>query len=318
MSACNHLIFGAGLIGSYLAGCFIQSGVKVSLVERKSAQKSFANGFKLSDYEDNHFQSALSPSFINANNNRSFDIVWLGVKCNSVASIIEGLRPFINPSSIIICCQNGFGSEQVIIDAFPDNDVLCAVVGFNVAQINTGHWHRSTQGALVIEQNGTQSDKLNHLEKQISSDLLPVRLSSHIEAERWAKLQFNLTNAVNALADVTIKEMLDSRGYRFIIAQLMSELLDVTNALQLTLPKLSGVHGKMIPFLMRLPNIIFKLLAQNKFTVDPLARTSMWHDLKQKKRTEVDFIYGAVSNSCLLYTSPSPRDKRQSRMPSSA
>ena len=25
-----------------------------------------------------------------------------------------------------------------------------------------------------------------------------------------------------------------------------------------------------------------------------------------------------VSNSCLLYTSPSPRDKRQSRMPSSA
>ena len=26
----------------------------------------------------------------------------------------------------------------------------------------------------------------------------------------------------------------------------------------------------------------------------------------------------ALSNSCLLYTSPSPRDKRQSRMPSSA
>ena len=26
----------------------------------------------------------------------------------------------------------------------------------------------------------------------------------------------------------------------------------------------------------------------------------------------------SISNSCLLYTSPSPRDKRQSRMPSSA
>ena len=31
----------------------------------------------------------------------------------------------------------------------------------------------------------------------------------------------------------------------------------------------------------------------------------------------VDFAY-EVSRSCLLYTSPSPRDKRQSRMPSSA
>ena len=31
---------------------------------------------------------------------------------------------------------------------------------------------------------------------------------------------------------------------------------------------------------------------------------------------EVDLMSG--ENSCLLYTSPSPRDKRQSRMPSSA
>ena len=35
----------------------------------------------------------------------------------------------------------------------------------------------------------------------------------------------------------------------------------------------------------------------------------------------VNFIYKTSfdkANSCLLYTSPSPRDKRQSRMPSSA
>ena len=30
------------------------------------------------------------------------------------------------------------------------------------------------------------------------------------------------------------------------------------------------------------------------------------------------FTHGGRNNSCLLYTSPSPRDKRQSRMPSSA
>ena len=29
-------------------------------------------------------------------------------------------------------------------------------------------------------------------------------------------------------------------------------------------------------------------------------------------------LYRQILNSCLLYTSPSPRDKRQSRMPSSA
>ena len=34
--------------------------------------------------------------------------------------------------------------------------------------------------------------------------------------------------------------------------------------------------------------------------------------------TEKAVIYGRMGVSCLLYTSPSPRDKRQSRMPSSA
>ena len=30
------------------------------------------------------------------------------------------------------------------------------------------------------------------------------------------------------------------------------------------------------------------------------------------------FVFSTVFKACLLYTSPSPRDKRQSRMPSSA
>ena len=35
-------------------------------------------------------------------------------------------------------------------------------------------------------------------------------------------------------------------------------------------------------------------------------------------KTKDAFILPGVGSACLLYTSPSPRDKRQSRMPSSA
>ena len=40
-------------------------------------------------------------------------------------------------------------------------------------------------------------------------------------------------------------------------------------------------------------------------------------DHKEIKKMD-RFIHYAMACSCLLYTSPSPRDKRQSRMPSSA
>ena len=33
---------------------------------------------------------------------------------------------------------------------------------------------------------------------------------------------------------------------------------------------------------------------------------------------EIDYLHASRYRGCLLYTSPSPRDKRQSRMPSSA
>ena len=45
--------------------------------------------------------------------------------------------------------------------------------------------------------------------------------------------------------------------------------------------------------------------------------TSEVRDNDEKDKSQQTF-YAAESGICLLYTSPSPRDKRQSRMPSSA
>ena len=70
-----------------------------------------------------------------------------------------------------------------------------------------------------------------------------------------------------------------------------------------------------------------------KPTVQMLGRWQPWHDGHTElfkrallKTGQVCIMYrdvggvdaGVEGQSCLLYTSPSPRDKRQSRMPSSA
>ena len=293
----KHLIFGSGLIGSYLAGCFHSQKNLVYLFGRDNSKTAFSNGFILSDLDSNSYQSNDQLKFAELESSQIFDVIWLTVKCTSIESAIEPLRSFVKPSSIIICCQNGFGSEQVVQNAFVDNTVLSAVVGFNVVLNKTNsknnHWHRSTDGTFVIQ----TSHNTKNLDKDLQSKLLPIRLSDDIEAERWAKLQLNLANAVNALAGVPIKQMLESRDYRLIIAKLMRELLSVTNALNLDLPKVSTVHGKYIPAVISLPNFIFKHLAQKMLAIDPQARTSMWQDLNKKRPTEIDFINGAVSNN---------------------
>jgi len=292
MANTSHLIFGAGLIGSYLLGCFTKNKVNIQLVERPSAHQAFQNGIHIRDYLGNQYSSSETIDFVSAHDKDSFDVIWLTVKCTSIDhQTMDSLRAFVGESSTIICCQNGFGSDDIIKQAFPKNTVLNAVVGFNVAQTDNGHWLRSTQGTLVIENH----DAIANINNDLASELLPIKLSDNIEGERWAKLQLNLANAINALADIPIKEMTENAGYRRVIAALMDELLLVTHTLAIELPKVSAVHGKLIPRVLRFPNFLFKLVAQKMLAIDPLARTSMWHDLNQQRSTEINFINGAVS-----------------------
>ena len=50
------------------------------------------------------------------------------------------------------------------------------------------------------------------------------------------------------------------------------------------------------------------------FPLDGVVSSNISSDTIMRQETGIDYYYTA----CLLYTSPSPRDKRQSRMPSSA
>ena len=56
--------------------------------------------------------------------------------------------------------------------------------------------------------------------------------------------------------------------------------------------------------------------AAREMIVKAAAKT--WGLPRGELRTEASYVYHDGSGNCLLYTSPSPRDKRQSRMPSSA
>ena len=289
MSETKHLVFGSGLIGGYLGGCLISQGLDTLLVGRERTQQAFQNGLILTDFLDNRSEIP-APRFWSADEPVKIDVLWLTVKCTAVENCIADLRTIVNPETVIVCCQNGFGSDRFVREAFPDNKVLNAVVGFNVAEQSENHLHRSTDGKLIVEYLEALESELD----KANSDLLPTLSSRSFLADQWAKLQLNIANPVNALSNIPVKAMTEDPGFRRIIADLMQELLNVTQALNLDLPKVTAVPGKVIPKVMRIPNWIFKRIAQKMLAIDPTARTSMWWDLSQGRKTEIDFLNGAV------------------------
>ena len=283
-----HVIFGAGLIGGYLAGNFLSRGLRTAVVGRANKLAGFKRGLKITDFLGNTAHATEVPEYQTG----EISALYMTMKCTGVAASIPDLKNIIQTDTIIVCCQNGFGSDQVIRDAFPDNIVLSAVVGFNVAEKQAGHLHRSTDGKFVIEHHPWLAKEL----EQIDCAALPISSTKNILAERWAKLQLNLANPVNALADVPVKTMTEDAGFRKIIAGLMQEMFLVTDELGIKLPKITAVPAKALPRIMRLPNWLFLRIAQKMLAIDPTARTSMWWDLDQNRTTEIAYINGTIVN----------------------
>jgi 2-dehydropantoate 2-reductase len=144
----------------------------------------------------------------------------------------------------------------------------------------------------------------------LDSELLPVAQTGDMQSLLWAKLQLNLGNSVNALADIPVKAMLEKRDYRRVIAVLMDELLAVTDKLNITLPKVTSIKAQMVPVVLRLPNFLFKLVANKMLAIDPQVRTSMWWDVSQGKPTEIAYLNGAVVNYGKRLGVPCPANKR--------
>lgn len=295
----EHVVFGAGLIGCYLGGALTHQGLKTTLVCRPSVQKKLSEGLLLTDYH-NHSES-VRPSFYVmqqcniADNIRPARILWLTVKCTGVEEACKDMTPWVDDKTVILCCQNGLGSEKTVKKYYPNNLVLRVMVPFNVAEIKPGHLHRGSEGSLTIERTSAAGQLVDRLVQNIQCRLLPVATSGDMTALLWAKLQLNLGNSINALADIPVKAMLEQRDYRRVIALMMQELLAVAAKLELKLPKVTSLPASFIPRVLTLPDSIFRLVANKMLAIDPNVRTSMWWDIRAGKRTEIDHLNGAIT-----------------------
>ncbi len=296
----SHIIFGAGLIGSFLGGVLTSLHFDTKLVCRPKIRQKLTKGLVLTDYLGNKIEIE-SLDFLDTKDlaphihKEAFcDFLWVTVKCTGIDQASKDIHPLVGPDTIILCCQNGLGSDQVIKKRYPKNIVLRVMVPFNVAEPESGHLHRGSEGDLCIEITAQTSKSINSLVRQLNTSVMTVTQSTEMQSLLWAKLQLNLGNSINALADIPVKSMLEQREYRLVISILMKELLVVTKALKIKLPKLTAIPAKYIPIVLSLPNFLFNLVANKMLAIDPTVRTSMWWDLSQGKKTEIEYLNGAI------------------------
>jgi 2-dehydropantoate 2-reductase len=218
------------------------------------------------------------------------DVILVTVKGLATQSAAESIKRYAKPDTPVVSFQNGLSNAELLGEAL-SQPIFAGMVPFNVAYQGNGLFHSGTEGNLAMD---SGAKPYGEILAAFGAAQLPVDLYDDMNAVLWGKLLLNLNNPINALSGLPLKQQLETRGYRKILAASIREALNALNVAGITPAKMSKVSPKLLPILLSLPNPIFRSLAKAMLKIDPKATSSMADDLGKGRFTEIDFLSGEV------------------------
>lgn len=288
------LVMGAGAIGCYVGGRLAASGrARVTLVARERiASAVAAQGLTLTDLDGGRLHAA-APAVTACTEvpaGARPDLVLLTVKSGATREAAQALAQRLPAGTWVLSLQNGVNNAAVAAEAAPALQVLPGMVPFNVAQVGPSAFHQGTEGQLWAQ----DGPPLRALAPVFAAAGLPLKLVADLRPVQWAKLLLNLNNPVNAASGLPLRAQLLDAGYRRCFAALMAEGLQVLRAAGIVPAQLTVLPASRLPWVLRLPTPLFRLLASRMLRIDALARSSMADDLAMGRATEIDELCGAI------------------------
>ena len=285
------VVAGAGAIGCFVGGMLAAADRRVALLVRPRVKTEIERfGLRLTDFGG--FERQLGAGQLALSEDpaifHSAGIVLVTVKSADTADVADQIAQHAPHDAVIVSLQNGVGNVAVLNERLGGRRVLAGMVPFNVVAMGEGRFHRSTSGDITV---GEDAD---NTAAALSVPDLAMRASRDIAGVQWGKLIINLNNALSALSDMPLAVQLASRDWRRLFADQMAEGLAVLKAAGITPVSATPIPPNWTPTLLRLPDMVFNAILGRTMKIDPEARSSMWQDLKQGRKTEIDYLQGAV------------------------
>ena len=286
------VVAGAGSIGCFVGGVSASAGRRVSLLARPRVIAEIERfGLTLTSLEGSTWHVASQqlklsddPAVL-----AEASAVLVTVKSADTAEVADAIARHAPPDAVIVSLQNGIANVPVLRERLPGRTVLAAMVPFNVIAAGEGRFRRATSGDIVIERDHADTAA------RLSVPGLAMRPTDNIAGVQWGKLLVNLNNAINALSGLPLREQLARRDWRALFADQIAEGVMAVRAEGIHPVSPTPVPLSWTPHLLRLPDALFAIALAPAMKIDPQARSSMWEDLERRRRTEVDYLQGVIT-----------------------
>ncbi|MEV0645144.1 2-dehydropantoate 2-reductase [Phytomonospora sp. NPDC050363] len=298
-------VFGAGSIGCHLGG-MLAGVAEVTLIGRPSVMDPLrSEGLTLTGggRADRHVTGLRLSTDPGAA--AEADYVLVTVKSGATKGAAAELAG-VGGDAVVVSFQNGLHNPRLLRDGLPGREVLAGMVPYNVARTAPAHFHQGTFGRLMLDAGPRSAPLVAALERAG----LPTEARSDMPGVQHAKLLMNLNNAVNALSGLPLRDQLGQRAYRACLALCQREALAAYRAAGIRPARVSPVPPGLMPFVLGLPDGVFRRLAASTLRVDARARSSMWDDLRQGRPTEIGELQGEITALAERHGTPAPANAR--------
>ncbi|MBR2429954.1 ketopantoate reductase family protein [bacterium] len=222
-------------------------------------------------------------NYLNPNDKFDADLIIITTKSLGLNLALEYLKNFVSKKTIIISLINGISSEEKILKAYPQAEVLRSYFIGHSAMRAENFVSQDGIGKIVLEPN-------INLETFFQEVGIDYEISNDIIYSQWVKLGVNIVlNQLSAIYKCNVGNLKRHPDYLYYRDNLLEEVKIVANA--------CGVKN-LIDYKKDVLNSI-DLIAND-------GNTSMYQDIIAKRETEVKIFSGEIVNLGKKYNIETP------------
>lgn len=276
-------IMGAGAIGSVIGGMLARQGHKVTLVGRRPhIEEIRKNGLHISgiwgNYKIRDLNAVTDPP-------QDFqNIIILTVKSFDTAGAATEAMPMVGTETVVVSIQNGLGNIETLTEIFGNEKIIGGMAIFGAILNEPGNVGVTVIASetLVGELDGSLTSRVKDIVKMLNSAGIPTKPSDNIMRDIWHKALYNIAlNALSAIFQVSYGQIADNPDTRWLAEQMITEAFQVVNASGQSL----GVN---------MVEEYLDILWNQKLPPTRDHKSSMLQDILHGKKTEIDYINGAI------------------------
>jgi len=273
------VIVGAGAMGSLFGFLLYRAEKNIWLLDKHSELTGHIRekGLTVEGASGKHVVSI--PITTKVNDIQWADLLIIFVKAYDTTRAILDAKPLIRQDSVVLTLQNGIGNVEAIVNVIGREKTIAGTTAHGATVLRPGHIRHAGTGETIIgELHGQQTERLVEIRNFLGSAGIAVNITQDVTSLLWSKLLINAgINPLTGITGLPNGALLDFEETRKIMHRSVNEAKDVASR--------KGIRLIYEDHLQKVDSVC-QATARNI--------SSMLQDLRNKKRTEIDFINGAL------------------------